>query len=360
MKLFSVVITATMLGIAPAAADELKLYSWSDYFGAAPLKAYSAETGTEIVYDIFDSNEIVETKMLAGGSGYDVVTPNLAPHFARQLPAKVWAALDETALPNLKNIDSGIMSQLRKFDTDGLHGVPWMWGTTGIIVNAEKIKAIMPDAPVDSFAMVFDPAIVSKFESCGIVMLDDGEQVLGSALIYLGKDINTASEADIDAAQALVASIRPHVRRFHSSEYLNGLAAGEYCLALGFSGDARVASLRAKEAGNAFTIQYRLPKEGALLYFDLLAVPGDAANKPAAVKFIDFMMRPEMAAIAANETGFATANAAALALVDPLLKDDKNLYPTSDTIAKLTVPRVLSEKQQRYWQKAWRKALGQT
>jgi putrescine transport system substrate-binding protein len=351
--------TSCLFMVTAANADELHLYSWSDYFGAKSIAAFTAETGTKVVYDVFDSNDIVETKLLTGKSGYDVVTPNLSPHFARQLTANVWAPLDAAKLPNMKNIDAGIKEQLTKVDPQGLHGVPWMWGTTGVIFNVEKIKEIMPDAPVDSWAMLFNPDIVSKFATCGVVMLDDGEQVLGSALIYLGKNPNTATEAEIGEAEALITKIRPSIRKFHSSEYLNGLAAGDYCLALGFSGDARVASLRAAESKQTFKVEYRLPKEGALMYFDVLAVPADAPNLEAGVKFLDFMMRPEIAAAAANETGFATANAEALKMVDPALREDKNLYPSSETISKLTVPRVFSPAELRYWHKAWQKALGQ-
>jgi putrescine transport system substrate-binding protein len=360
MSKLKTLLTASCLIFSTAAySDELHLYSWSDYFGAKSIEAFTQETGTKVVYDVFDSNDIVETKLLTGKSGYDVVTPNLSPHFARQLTANVWAPLDAAKLPNIKNIDAGIKEQLTKVDPQGLHGVPWMWGTTGVIYNVDKIKEIMPDAPVDSWAMLFDPAIVAKFATCGVIMLDDGEQVLGSALIYLGKDPNTATEADISEAQALITKIRPSIRKFHSSEYLGGLAAGDYCLALGFSGDARVASLRAAEAKQTFKIDYRLPKEGALMYFDVLAVPADAPNLEAGVKFLDFMMRPEIAAAAANETGFATANAEAMKMVDPVLREDKNLYPTSETISKLSVPRVFSPKELRYWHKAWQKAIGQ-
>ena len=340
-------------------ADEIRLFSWSDYFGAKSIAAFTDEFKTKVVYDVFDNNDIVETKLLTGGSGYDVVTPNLSPHFARELSAKVWADLDPAKLPNKKNIDPGIMAQLTKVDQQGLHGLPWMWGTTGIVYNVDKIKAIMPDAPLDSWKMLFDPDIVSKFAGCGVAMLDDDEQVLGSALIYLGKNINTATNADIDAAQAVIENIRPSVRKFHSSEYIGGLAAGDYCLALGFSGDARVASLRALESKQSFTIDYKLPQEGALLYFDVLAIPADAPNIEGGTKFIDFLMRPEVAATAANETGFATANAEAMKLVDPQLRDNKNLYPSSDTIAKLTIPRIFDNKELRYRHKAWQKALGQ-
>ncbi len=360
MKRLTALFSLTLLlGTAPLRADEIRLFSWSDYFGAKPITQFSEETGIKVIYDVFDSNDIVETKLLAGKSGYDVVTPNLSPHFARQLAAKVWADLDPAKLPNIKNIDAGIMAQLKKVDPDGLRGVPWMWGTSGVIFNTAKVKEIMPDAPVDSWRMLFDPEILAKFASCGVVMLDDGEQVLGSVLIYQGKDPNVASEADIAEAAALIEKLRPSIRRFHSSEYMNGLAGGDYCLALGFSGDARVATLRAKEAGQPFTLEYRLPKEGALMYFDLLAIPADAPNVEGGTKFINFMMRPQVAAVAANETGFATANAQAIQMVDPVLRNDPNLYPKSEIIGKLTVPRVFNTKELRIWHKAWQKALGQ-
>lgn len=358
-RLKALALTTCLTFAAPALADDIRLYSWSDYFGAKSIAQFSEEFKTKVVYDVFDNNDIVETKLLTGGSGYDVVTPNLSPHFARELSANVWADLDPAKLPNQKNIDPGIMAQLTKVDPKGLHGLPWMWGTTGIVYNVDKIKAIMPDAPVDSWKMLFDPKTVEKFAGCGVAMLDDDEQVLGSALIYLGKNINNATEADIDAAQAVVTAIRPFVRKFHSSEYIGGLAAGDYCIALGFSGDARVASLRAQESKQTFSIDYRLPKEGALLYFDVLAIPADAPNIAGGTEFINFLMRPEVAATAANETGFATANAEAMKLVDPELRDNKNLYPSSDTISKLTIPRIFDNKELRYRHKAWQKALGQ-
>ena len=241
---FIAAATVVLAAAGTASAGEVRLYSWSDYFGAKSIENFSTETGNKVTYDVFDSNDLAETKLLAGKSGYDVVTPNLSPHFARQLKAGLWGKLDTSKLKNFGNADPAILAQLAKVDPGNAHGVPWMWGTTGIIFNAEKIKAIMPDAPVDSWRMVFDPELASKFEKCGIAMLDDGEQVLGSALIYLGKSINTATTADLDQAVALVENIRPHVRKFHTSEYITGLASGEFCLVLGFSSDAHVAALR--------------------------------------------------------------------------------------------------------------------
>ncbi len=349
---------ALALGAVTAEADELRLYSWSDYIGSKAIPAFTAETGTKVIYDVFDSNDVVETKLLAGRSGYDVVTPNLSPHFARQLAAGIWAPLDKSKLTNIGNIDAGLMAKLGEIDPANAHGVPWMWGTTGIIFNVEMVRAIMPDAPVDSWRLLFDPAIAAKFEKCGIVMLDDAEQVLGSVLISMGKPADTDNEAELNAAAEVLKRVLPYVRKFHSSEYANGLANGEYCIALGFSGDALVAQGRSKEAGRNFNIQYRIPKEGALAYTDVLAVPKDAPNPGAANAFINTMMRPEIAAAAAIETGYATANREAKKLVPAELTENPDLYPPDEVIKRLTLPRVHSQKVLRTWQDAWKRAKG--
>ena len=350
---------ALLIGATAATADEVHLYSWSDYIGSKAIPAFTAETGTKVVYDVFDSNDLAETKLLAGKSGYDVVTPNVSPHFARQLVAGIWAPLDKTKLGNIGNIDAGIMKKLSAIDPDGAHGIPWMWGTTGIIFNAQKVKEIMPDAPINSWKLLFDPNVIAKFKKCGVVMLDDAEQVLGSVLISMGKPADTDNEADLAAAVDVISKIRPFVRKFHSSEYMDGLANGDYCIVLGFSGDARVAALRSKEAKSNFDIQYRIPEQGALVYIDVLAVPKDAPNPGRANDFINTLMRPEIAAAGATETGFATANAEAKKLVPQEITSDPNLYPPAEIMAKLTLPKVQSPKVTRMWQKAWQKAMGQ-
>ncbi len=239
-----------------ARSEEVRLYSWPDYFGAKSIEQFTTETGIQVIYDVFDSNDLAETKLLVGKSGYDVVTPNLAPHFARQLTVGIWSPIDRSKLANINNIDPAIAAQLARFDPQGAHAVPWMWGTTGIIYNADKVAKLVPDAPIDLWRLVFDPAVAEKLSACGINMLDDAEQVLGSALIYLGRSINTATAADLAEAVAVVQRIRPFVRRFHSSEYVSGLANGDYCVALGFSGDARIAALRSSEAGKPDMISY--------------------------------------------------------------------------------------------------------
>jgi putrescine transport system substrate-binding protein len=351
MAIFAAMTTATMAG-------DVRLYSWEAYFGAASIKAFEAESNNTLTYDVFDSNDTVETKILAGNSGYDVVTPNLSPHLARQIPLKAWGDLDKALLSNLSNIDPELMAKVAEADTGGFHAVPWMWGTTGVGHNVEKIKAIMPDAPVDSWKMVFDPEVAAKFKDCGISLLDDAEQVLGSALIYLGLDPDTSDPAVLEKAVELVAKIRPFVRQFHGSNHIAGLAAGDLCVAMGYSGDMLVATNRAKEAGNSFVISYRLLKEGNLVWFDTLAIPSDAPNREGAHAFINFMMKPEIAAAAANETGFATANKAALGLVDKAISSNPNFYPTAEAQKKFRLPRVKDEKSDKLWQRAWNRAKG--
>lgn len=339
-------------------AGELRLYSWEAYFGAETVKKFEKETSNAVTYDVFDSNDTVETKMLAGNSGYDLVTPNLSPHLARQIPLKIWSELDKSMLPNLGNIDPVLMAKVAEADPNGFHAVPWMWGTTGVGHNEDKIKAIMPDAPIESWKMIFDPEVAAKFKGCGISLLDDAEQVLGSALIYLGLDPDTEDPAVLEKAVELVSKVRPYIRQFHGSNYIAGLAAGDLCVAMGYSGDMQVATNRAKEAGNSFVISYRIPKEGNFVWFDTLAIPSDAPNRGAAHAFINFMMKPEIAAAAANETGFATANKAALALVDEKIRSNPNYYPSPDSQKKFHLPKVKSEKADKMWQRAWNRAKG--
>jgi putrescine transport system substrate-binding protein len=360
MKWLSTVSTCMFLTLSAANANagELRLYSWEAYFGADSIEKFQSETGDKVTYDVFDSNDVVETRILAGNSGYDVITPNLSPHLARQLPLGAWGELDKSQLGNIANLDPELMAKVGEADPGNIHAVPWMWGTTGVGHNADMIKAIMPDAPVDSFRMVFDPEIAAKFKDCGISLLDDAEQVLSSALIYLGLDPDTQDAAELERAVEVITKIRPYVRQFHGSNYIAGLAAGDLCVALGYSGDMLVATNRAKEAGKTFIIEYRLPKEGNLVWFDTLAVPADAPNKTAALAFINFVMRPEIAAKAANETGFTTANKAALPLIDEAIRTNVNYYPTAEAQKKFHLPKVRDAAQDKLWQRAWNRAKG--
>ena len=359
MKRWLALATACLFATsAPAEEKVLYLYSWESYFSAQSIAEFEKETGIKVSYDLFDSNDMVETKMLTGKSGYDLVTVNLSPHLLRQLPVGVWAPLDRDRLSNLGNLDPAVLTRGESVDAGNAHNVPWMWGTTGVGYNVEKVAEIMPDAPVDSLRMVFDPQIVEKFASCGVGMLDDAEQVLGLALIYLGLNPDTTDKAELEKAVDVVTKVRPYVRKFHSSSYVNDLADGGLCLAIGFSGDMLIASSRAKEAGKPFTVTYRLSKEGNLVWTDVLAIPADASHPEAAHAFIDFFMRPEIAAAAAQETGFSTANKAALALLDEKLRANPNLYPSEEAQKRLHLPKALSQKALKMWSQAWDRAKG--
>lgn len=357
---FWLALAAAWLFASSAQAEEkiLHLYSWESYFGPGTIEKFEAETGIKVTYDMFDSNDMVETKILAGGSGYDLLTINLSPHLRRELPVGVWAELDKSRLSNLGNLDPALVARVDEVDKGGAHGVPWMWGTTGVGYNVDKVREIMPDAPIDSLRMLFDPEIVKRFAPCGVTMLDDAEQVLGLALIYLGLDPDTTDPKELQKAVDVVAKVRPYVRKFHSSSYINDLAEGDACVSLGFSGDMHIADIRAKEAKRPFSITYRLSKEGNLVWADILAVPADAAHPQAAHAFIDFVLRPEIAASAATDTGFSTANKAALALLDDKLRSDPNLYPSPEAQKRFHLPKALDQKALKIWSKAWDRAKG--
>ena len=359
MKLW-LALAATWLFATSAQAEEkvLHLYSWESYFGPGTVEKFEAETGIKVSYDMFDSNDMVETKILAGGSGYDLITINLSPHLRRELPIGVWAELDKSRLSNLGNLDPAVVARVDEVDKGLVHGVPWMWGTTGVGYNVEQVRAIMPDAPLDSLRMLFDPEIVQKFAPCGVTMLDDAEQVLGLALIYLGLDPDTTDPEELQKAVEVVTKVRPYVRKFHSSSYINDLAEGDACVSLGFSGDMHIADIRAKEAKRPYSIAYRLSKEGNLVWADILAIPTDAPHPEAAHAFIDFVLRPEIAASAATDTGFSTANKAALALLDEKLRSDPDLYPSAEAQKRFHLPKALDQKALKMWSKAWDRAKG--
>jgi putrescine transport system substrate-binding protein len=282
---------AAATAAAPASTEEkvVNVFNWSDYIDPAMLEAFTAETGIKVNYDVFDSNEVLETKLLAGNTGYDVVVPS-ASFLERQIKAGVFSKLDRSKLSNWGNLDPEVLQRVALHDPGNEHSVNHMWGTDGIGYNEGKIKAIDPNAPVDSWAIVFDPKWAAKFKDCGISVLDAPSELVGVALAYLGKDPNSQSEADLKAAEDLLMKIRPYVRMIHSSNYIDALANGEICLAVGWSGDVLQARDRAAEAGQGNVIKYSVPKEGTIIWFDMFAVPADAKHPDNAHAFINFMM----------------------------------------------------------------------
>ncbi len=339
-------------GHALAQQPELKIFNWSDYVDPAVLEEFTKETGVKVVYDTFDQMETVDTKLSAGKTGYDliVVTASFLP---RHIPLKLYAEVDRSKVPNLQHMWPEITSRLAKYDPGNRFAVNYMWGTTGIGYNVAKVKQRLGDAPVDSWSIVFDPAKLSKLADCGVHVLDATEEMFPAALRYLGLDPDSKKEADLTKASQLLQKIRPHIRKFHSSEYINALANGDICLAVGYSGDILQARKRAKEANAGVDIAYAIPKEGALMWFDSLVIPADAGNKDAALKFIDFVNRPEIAAKNSNFIQYASGNLAAQKHLDAAVLNDPGIYPKPDVIARLYTITPYDDRTQRTVNRMW-------
>ena len=340
-------------GAAPAAAEQVvNVYNWSDYIDPEVIQGFEQATGIKVRYDVFDSNEVLETKLLTGNSGYDVVVPS-AYFLQRQVQAGVFAPLDKSKLPGLVNSDPELAARAARHDPGNAHSVVYMWGTTGIGYDRAKVEAIMPDAPVDSWKLIFDPAVLAKFKDCGVSMLVDPTDMVGTALLYLGKDPNSESEADLKAAEDLLLKIRPYLRTIHSSQYIDQLANGELCIVVGYSGDVLQARDRAEEAGKPLDIGYSIPQEGALMWFDTLAIPADAAHKDAAHQFIEYLLQPAVAAKNSDFVNYANANKAATPLVNADLRNDTNIYPTPEVAARLQPSLAKSAEFTRALNRSW-------
>ena len=341
-------------GPATPATEEkvLNVYNWSDYIDPGVVADFTRETGIKVNYDVFDANEVLETKLLAGNSGYDVVVPS-AYFLERQVKAGVFAPLDKSKLPGLANLDPGLVASAERHDPGGEHSVVYLWGTTGIGYDADKVRAIMPDAPVDSWALVFDPAVVSKFKGCGVSVLEDPTDMVGTMLVFLGKDPNSESEADLALAEERLMAIRPYIRQISSSQFIEGLANGDLCIAIGYSGDVLQARDRAAEAGKPVDIRFSIPKEGALMWFDTLAIPADAKHPGNAHLFIDYLLRPDVAARNSNFVNYANANAASTPQVNEELRNDPGIYPDAATKARLQPNLAKSAEYSRQLNRAW-------
>ena len=331
----------------------LNVYNWSDYIEPGVIAAFTKETGIKVNYDVFDSNEMLETKLLAGNTGYDLVVPS-GSFLYRQIKAGVHSTLDKSQLSNLGNADPAIAGRVAKaFDTDNAHSVNYMWGTSGVGYNVKKIKERMPNAPVDSFAMFYDPKIVSKFADCGVMLLDAPSEVLGTVLIYLGKDANSEKPEDLAAAEKVLLSVRKYIRNFNSSAYIEGLANGEACLALGWSGDVLQAKSRAESAKNGVEISYNVPKEGAVMFFDQLAIPKDAKHPKNAHLFINYLLRADVAAKNSNFIQYANGNAASKSMIDASVTGNPNVYPSEAMMQKLVPDLPESPEFNRLLTRSW-------
>ena len=338
---------------APAAEEAVvNVYNWSDYIDTTVLEDFTKETGIKVNYDVFDSNELLQTKLLSGKSGYDVVVPS-GSFLEKQIQAGVFQKLDKSKLVNLANIDPAIQTATAKHDAGNEHAVAYFWGTSGVGYNIDKVNAAMPNAPVNSFAMFYDPKVIANFKKCGVTMLDAPDEVVATVLLYLGREPMSEKAEDLAAAEKVLLSIRPFVREIKSSGYLDDLANGEICLSLGWSGDVGQGKSRAEEAGKGVKLQYNIPKEGAIQFFDMLAVPADAPHVGNAHKFINYLLSKDVAIKNTNFVRYASPNAAARDGIDPAITGDANIYPTPEVAAKLSPNLARSQEYTRELTRVW-------
>jgi putrescine transport system substrate-binding protein len=353
--------TVAALALASAAAaEEVRVYNWSDYIDEALLAKFEAETGIKLIYDVFDSNEVLETKLLAGGSGYDVVVPT-GTFLQRQIAAGAFQKLDKSKLANYGNLWDVISERAAKYDAGNEYAINYMWGTTGIGVNVGKVKEILgDDAPVDSLALIFDPANAEKLAACGIHMLDAPDEVIPATLKFLGEDPDSQDAAVIEKTEAVLMGVRPYIQKFNSSEYINALANGDICVAFGWSGDILQARDRAAEANNGVEIEYNAPKEGALMWFDMMAIPVDAPNAEGAHKFLDFIMNAENMAAASNYVYYANGNKASQEFLAEDVIGDPAIYPSEEALKNLYTKSPYNTKLQRTVTRLWTKVKSGT
>lgn len=357
MRIMTVALAALGLPALAHAEDRVvNVYNWSDYIDDSILADFTKETGIKVVYDVFDNNETLETKLLAGGTGYDVVVPS-GDFLQRQIQAGVFQKLDKSKLPNLANMWDVINERTAAYDPGNQYAIDYMWGTTGIGYNVKKLKEITGSDAPPTWATIFDPKNAEKFKGCGIYMLDAPKEVLAAALNYLGLDPNSHNIDEIQKAGDVIASVRPFVRKFHSSEYINALANGDICMALGWSGDVFQARNRASEANAGVEIGYVIPDQGAQMWFDMMAIPADAPHVEEAHAFLNYMMKPEVIAKASNYVFYANGNKASQQFIDKAVIDDKAIYPTDDVMKKLFTVTPYDQKTQRQVTRLWTKIV---
>ena len=332
----------------------LNIYNWSDYIDPALVKEFEREYGIKVNYDIYDSSEIVDTKLLTGHTGYDVVIHSAA-FSARLIPIGVYQSVDYSRLENWRHIDPELVARIQRNFGDNIAGVPYMWGTTGFAYNRKMVLERMPDAPLHSGAMLFDPAVVSRFADCGVTLLDDPTSVIPIAMLYLGHPANSVEPGHLTEVEALLKAVRPYIKYFSSTKMMLDLPSQEVCIAMAWSGDYSVAASRAAEAGVELDLAYSVPQEGATDWYDVIYIPADAPHPDNAYLFLDFMLRPEVIARASNFIGYANANRDATALVDAEITSDPAIYPGAETMLRLEATKVLPPKLERRRSRTWTK-----
>lgn len=342
------------LAVSVQAASTVHIYNWSDYIGQTTLVDFEKATGVKPVYDVFDSNETLEGKLLAGHTGYDVVVPS--SHFlGKQIKAGAFQKLDKSQLPNYANLDPALLKRLEMNDPGNQYAVPYLWGTNGIGYNVDKVKAVLGVDKIDSWAMLFEPENIKKLNSCGVAFLDSADEMLPTVLNYMGLNANSTNPDDYQKAEAKLLAVRPYVTYFHSSKYISDLANGNICVAVGFSGDIFQAKARAAEAGKGVNVAYAIPKEGGALWFDMLAIPKDSANVKQAHAFINYVLKPEVIAQVSDAVGYANPNPGADKLMEQSIRSNQSVYPPQAVLDKTYVQVELPPKIQRLMTRSWTK-----
>ena len=352
--LLALSLMGAMAGAAQADDKVLHVYNWSDYIAPDTIANFEKESGIKVVYDVFDSNETLEAKLLAGKSGYDIVVPS-NNFLAKQIKAGVYQELDTSKLSNYSNLNKSLLKAVSVSDPDNKHAFPYMWGSIGIGYNPEKVKAALGVDKIDSWDVLMKPENIAKLKSCGVSFLDSPTEMLPVALHYLGLPTDTQKKADLKQAEDLFLKIRPSIGYFHSSKYISDLANGNICVAVGYSGDIEQAKSRAAEAGGKVKVAYDIPKEGAGSFFDMVAIPKDAENVDAAYKFMNYLLKPEVMAAITNSVHFPNGNEKATALVDKEITSDPGIYPPADVQAKLYAIADLPAATQREMTRSWTK-----
>jgi putrescine transport system substrate-binding protein len=357
--LLAALASCVLLGLparaAPDRAHVVNIYAWSDYFPQSVVEKFQSETGIHVNYAVFDSPDTAETALSVGSSNYDIVTMNASPHLAREIPKGFWKKLDQSQIPNARNADPQILKLLSQVDPGNLYAVPWMWGTVGVIYNADKVKAIIGPLPAESLDIIFNKELATRFQKCGISVLDSWQDILPLVARYLGQPKLSAEPAQLDAVEKKMQEIRPFVRRISSSGYYDQLADGELCLSIGYSGDAMIARRTAKESDTKVLIEYAFPHVFVPLYIDSMVIPADSPNYAGALKFINFMMRPEISAEVTRLIGFASGNAAALGYLDPSTRANSIVYPPAEVRARFEMERVYTTDELRIFNRAWQR-----
>lgn len=354
IALFSATLLATT-SLSQAADDPgntLRIYNWADYIGDTTLADFEKATGIKVIYDTYDSYETVQGKLLSGRSGYDLALLN-ASLVPLLIKGKVFQPLDKSRLPDWKNLDPLVLKSLEAHDPGVTYSAPYTWGSNGVTYNVDMIRARMPDAPIDSLAMIFDPEIVSKFSDCGITFMDSPTDMIPLALTYLKLDPNSVAPKDLKAAQEVLMAVRPYIRKFDSSGFINGLANGDLCLATTWSGDYATSQARATEAGAKINLAYFIPKEGSLIWFDNFYIPADAPHMANAHKFIEFLLQPQTMAGVSNTIHYANSNLASKPLVNADIRDNPAIYPDPTTMQRLFTQKSQPQAAVRLITRTW-------